>query len=126
MPRSATKRLKDCLLFSRGFGGLPRLSGRLAWRECARSNFEGFRSRVSARREVMRPWYVRTTEETNISANVLLKGRGLVECPRWHQGGLWFADWASSEIRVLEEANQSRTVIPAKAPAAVIRFQPGE
>lgn len=57
-------------------------------------------------------------------ADVLLKGRGLVECPRWHRGELWFADWTSGEIRVLEDGNQSRLVIPAKAPPLSFDFGP--
>ncbi|MEF0943494.1 SMP-30/gluconolactonase/LRE family protein [Rhizobium sp. BR 362] len=59
-----------------------------------------------------------------MSANILLNGRGLVECPRWHRGELWFADWTSGEIRVLEEANQSRLVLPVEAPPLSFDFSP--
>ncbi|WP_418327074.1 SMP-30/gluconolactonase/LRE family protein [Rhizobium phaseoli] len=57
-------------------------------------------------------------------AQLLLKGRGLVECPRWHKGELWFADWTTGEIRVLEEKGQSRLVVPAKAPPLSFDFSP--
>ncbi len=59
-----------------------------------------------------------------MSPNILLNGRGLVECPRWHRGKLWFADWTSGEIRILEEANQSRLVLPANAPPLSFDFSP--
>jgi sugar lactone lactonase YvrE len=59
-----------------------------------------------------------------MSARVLLEGRGLVECPRWHKGELWFADWTSGEIRILGEVNQSRLVVPAKAPPLSFDFGP--
>ncbi len=56
--------------------------------------------------------------------DVLLKERGLLECPRWHGGELWFADWTSGEIRVLEEGNRSRLVLTAKAPPLSFDFGP--
>ncbi len=57
-------------------------------------------------------------------ANLLLNGRGLVERPRWHRGALWFADWTSGEIRVLEEGNHSRLVVPANASPLSFHFSP--
>ncbi|ANL49100.1 SMP-30/gluconolaconase/LRE domain-containing protein (plasmid) [Rhizobium phaseoli] len=79
---------------------------------------------MSERPTVTRPGEVQITREAHVPAQILLKGRGLVECPRWHKGELWFADWTSGEIRVLEEKGQSRLVVPAKAPPLSFDFSP--
>ena len=54
----------------------------------------------------------------------LRTGHGLVECPRWHQDALWFADWTSGEIMVLETDGGVRAAAAAKAPPLSFDFNP--
>jgi sugar lactone lactonase YvrE len=42
---------------------------------------------------------------------VLMRGRGLVESPRWHDGRLWFSDWIAGEILVLDVAASTSEVV---------------
>src|SRR3954447_7090198 len=42
---------------------------------------------------------------------VLMRGRGLVESPRWHAGRLWFADWIAGEILALDPTDGSSEVV---------------
>ncbi|AUW41221.1 SMP-30/gluconolactonase/LRE family protein [Rhizobium leguminosarum] len=57
-------------------------------------------------------------------AKVRLEDRGLVECPRWHDGELWFADWTSGEILALSEHGTVRVATTAKAPPLSFDFGP--
>ncbi|WP_261322917.1 SMP-30/gluconolactonase/LRE family protein [Rhizobium leguminosarum] len=57
-------------------------------------------------------------------ARVRLEGRGLVECPRWHDGELWFADWTSGEILAFSEHGTVRVATAAKAPPLSFDFGP--
>jgi len=40
----------------------------------------------------------------------LMSGIMLGECPRWHDGKLWFADWVGETLYTLDEAGQSEAV----------------
>jgi sugar lactone lactonase YvrE len=42
--------------------------------------------------------------------NVLSRGHGLVESPRWHDGRLWFADWLAGEIIAVDDAGDAEVV----------------
>ena len=50
-------------------------------------------------------------------AKVRLEDRGLVECPRWHDGELWFSDMAHGTVHRWNSQNGQRTVvkIPGRA-----------
>src|SRR5947207_12984396 len=52
---------------------------------------------------------------------VLLGGRGLVECPRWHDGHIWFADWSAGEILKVGAGGAAQVV--ARAPAPPLSFE---
>ena len=41
---------------------------------------------------------------------LLMDGIMLGECPRWHDGKLWFADWVGETLYTLDEAGQSDAV----------------
>ena len=51
---------------------------------------------------------------------LILDRRGLVECPRWHDGHLWFADWTAGEI--LRLASDGTAEVMARAPAPPLSF----
>ena len=40
----------------------------------------------------------------------LMSGILMGECPRWHDGKLWFADWVGEKLYTLDEAGQSEVV----------------
>ncbi len=56
--------------------------------------------------------------------NVIASGFGLLESPRWHGDQLWFADWTAGEIRVLDEAGDSRVVVRHESLPLCFDFQP--
>ena len=51
---------------------------------------------------------------------VLVRDRGLVESPRWHDNRLWFADWTAGEI--LSLAHDGTTHVAATAAAPPLSF----
>jgi len=59
-----------------------------------------------------------TDRETD--PRLILVNRGLVECPRWAAGALWFADWTSGEI--LKMAQEGVAEVVARAPAPPLSF----
>ena len=50
----------------------------------------------------------------------IVSGRGLVECPRWHDGAFWFADWTAGTI--LRLSDDYHAVIFADAAAPPLSF----
>jgi sugar lactone lactonase YvrE len=40
--------------------------------------------------------------------SVLMEGLLLGECPRWHEGRLWFADWVAEKLYSVDETGNSR------------------
>lgn len=44
-------------------------------------------------------------------ARVLMTGIAMGESPRWHAGGIWFADWMAHEIIAVDESGKSEVVI---------------
>jgi len=46
-----------------------------------------------------------------VDMEILLKGLGLVESPRWHQGRLWFSDWTAGEIIAVDDTGTSEVVV---------------
>src|SRR5258707_1024619 len=51
-------------------------------------------------------------KNTKVSdTKVLLAGIALGECPRWHDGRLWFSDWMAREIVAVDEAGKSKVII---------------
>jgi sugar lactone lactonase YvrE len=46
-----------------------------------------------------------------LTVRVLLRGRGLVESPRWHDGRLLFSDWIAGEIIALDPATGVSEVV---------------
>ena len=57
-------------------------------------------------------------------STVILENRGMLECPRWHDGKLWFADWTSSEILSLDDSGVVKVATTAKAPPLSFDFCP--
>jgi len=55
-----------------------------------------------------------------MTPKVLVDGRGLVECPRWHDGRLWFADWTAGEILCLAE--DGTVEVMGRAPGPPLSF----
>jgi len=48
----------------------------------------------------------------------------LVECPRWHDQQLWFANWGPGEIRRQNLDGTSEVVVSAPAPPLSFDFLP--
>ena len=44
------------------------------------------------------------------SVKTLMTGIVMGECPRWHDGKLWFADWMAEKLYTLDEAGASAVV----------------
>src|SRR5215831_15974726 len=40
----------------------------------------------------------------------LITGIGFGECPRWHQGRLWFCDWGAGELVAVDIVGNSQVV----------------
>jgi len=55
---------------------------------------------------------------------ILRTGHGLVECPRWYDGCLWFADWGAGEIIRVTPDGASEVVARAAAPPLSFDFLP--
>jgi sugar lactone lactonase YvrE len=55
---------------------------------------------------------------------ILLRGRGLLESPRWHDGRLWFADWSAREILTLEAGGEAAVALGAAAVPHCFDFLP--
>src|SRR4051812_5704667 len=51
-------------------------------------------------------------------------GFGLVESPRWHDRRFWFADWTSSEIRMLDDDGSSQVVVRHRSLPLCFDFLP--
>jgi sugar lactone lactonase YvrE len=46
-----------------------------------------------------------------LSARVLLDGLGIGECPRWHDGRLWFCNWGTNQIVAVDGDGNSEVVL---------------
>jgi sugar lactone lactonase YvrE len=56
-----------------------------------------------------------------LRAQVLLDGLGIGECPRWHDGRLWFCNWGTNQIVAVDVAGRAEVVLedPAVAPHSI-------
>ena len=46
---------------------------------------------------------------------LLMEGIVLGECPRWHDGRLWFSDWGAQEVIALAPDGTSEVMVHAPA-----------
>ena len=46
-----------------------------------------------------------------LSTRVLLDGLGIGECPRWHDGRLWFCNWGTDQIVALDMEGRHEVVV---------------
>ncbi|MGG7100408.1 SMP-30/gluconolactonase/LRE family protein [Rhodococcus sp. 24CO] len=53
-----------------------------------------------------------------LEANEIAKGFSWPECPRWHDGALWFSDMYTSTIKTVDATGEVRTVVDATSRAA--------
>lgn len=53
-------------------------------------------------------------------ASIVVRDRGLVESPRWHDGYFWFADWTAGEILSIDDDGVCQ--VRARAPAPPLCF----
>jgi sugar lactone lactonase YvrE len=56
--------------------------------------------------------------------DVLSSGHGLVESPRWHDGRLWFADWAAGQILTVDEHGTTEVVVEHRSLPLCFDFLP--
>jgi sugar lactone lactonase YvrE len=56
--------------------------------------------------------------------DLLARGFGQLESPRWHNGRLWFADWTAGEIRRLGAAGHSEVVVEHRSLPLCFDFLP--
>lgn len=49
--------------------------------------------------------------ERLVKSRILAKGFGFPECPRWHEGALWFSDMHTGEVSRLDPADGSVEVV---------------
>ena len=52
--------------------------------------------------------------------SIVVRDRGLVESPRWHDGQFWFADWTAGEILSIDDRGACQ--MRARAPAPPLCF----
>lgn len=55
----------------------------------------------------------------------LMTGIVMGECPRWHDGKLWFADWMGEKLHTLDEGGQSAVVAGIASLPFSIDWLPG-
>ncbi len=55
----------------------------------------------------------------------LMDGILMGECPRWHDGKLWFADWIAEKLYTLDEAGKSEVVAEIASLPFSIEWLPG-
>lgn len=53
-----------------------------------------------------------------LEPNEIAKGFSWPECPRWHDGALWFSDMYTSTIKTVDATGEVRTVVDATSRAA--------
>lgn len=53
---------------------------------------------------------------------ILLTGLAFGECPRWHNGRLWFADWGAQEIIAVDRAGHREVMIRVRFPSFPLSF----
>jgi len=56
--------------------------------------------------------------------DVLCSGFGLVESPRWHDGRLWFADWAAGQVLAVDEHGTTEVVVEHRSLPLCFDFLP--
>jgi sugar lactone lactonase YvrE len=56
------------------------------------------------------------------TSTVFLTGQGFVECPRWHGGRFWFADWTRGEILAVDEYGSLEAHATSPAPPLSFDF----
>ena len=57
-----------------------------------------FPALLSKWRLLARHWFERPMESAMRDVKMLMDGIVLGECPRWHDGRLWFSDWGGKEM----------------------------
>jgi sugar lactone lactonase YvrE len=53
---------------------------------------------------------------------ILLTGLAFGECPRWHNGRLWFADWGAQEIIAVDRAGHREVMIRVRFRSSPLSF----
>jgi hypothetical protein len=56
--------------------------------------------------------------------DLLARGFGQLESPRWHDGRLWFADWTAGEMRRLGAVGQSEVIVEHRSLPLCFDFLP--
>lgn len=51
------------------------------------------------------------SESAATATEVLLEGLALGECPRWHDGRLWFSDWLAHEIVAVDLSGRREVIL---------------
>ena len=62
--------------------------------------------------------------ETSVEPKVLMSGIAFGESPRWHDGRLWFSDWAAEEVIALDMDGRSEVVAHVHSFPFCIDFLP--
>jgi sugar lactone lactonase YvrE len=65
---------------------------------------------------------MRPTESSEPAVQTLMTGVAFGESPRWHDGRLWFADWAAQEIIAVDPAGNSEVVLRVGFPSFPMCF----
>jgi sugar lactone lactonase YvrE len=65
---------------------------------------------------------MRPTESSQSGMQTLMTGVAFGESPRWHDGRLWFADWAAQEIIAVDPAGNSEVVLRVGFPSFPMCF----
>src|SRR6266576_1959407 len=65
---------------------------------------------------------MRPTESSQPGIQTLMTGVAFGESPRWHDGRLWFADWAAQEIIAIDPAGNSEVVLRVGFPSFPMCF----
>ena len=65
---------------------------------------------------------MRPTESSEPGMQTLMTGVAFGESPRWHDGRLWFADWAAQEIIAVDPAGNSEVVLRVGFPSFPMCF----
>ena len=56
--------------------------------------------------------------------NLLIEGIVLGECPRWHEGRLWFADWGARQMMAVDMAGRHEVIDRVDALPFSLDWQP--
>ena len=61
-----------------------------------------------------RPEYLEDGSDTMREPTILLGGVAMGECPRWHDGRLWFADWGAQEVVTVDLSGNRETALSGR------------